>query len=112
MTKKIFTFIIAFTLMSIVTASAYCGGPVEKLSRGLSNMLTFPCEIPYQISQTNKQNGLTAAIGYGTIKGIFMAGARALAGVYEVVTFPVPAPGNFDPILTDPEFFFDISNRS
>ena len=107
--KKIFVFLLIFSILAGVTSPAYCGGPVEKLGRGLSNALTFPCEIPYQISQTNKQNGLMAALSYGVLNGIFMTGARALVGVYEIATFPIPAPGDFDPILTDPEFFFNTS---
>ncbi|MCX5679797.1 MAG: exosortase system-associated protein, TIGR04073 family [Candidatus Omnitrophica bacterium] len=105
--KKVSIFIVAVLLIVVVVSSGYCSGPAEKLSRGISNILTFPCEIPYQISETNKQNGLTTAIGYGTLKGIFMAGVRVLMGVYEVITFPIPAPGNFEPIMTDPEFFFN-----
>ena len=33
------------------------------------------------------------------------AGNRAVVGAYEVVTFPIPLPSDYEPILTDPEFF-------
>ena len=105
--KIVSILLLAVLLMAVLVAPGYCYGPVEKLSRGISNIFTFPCEIPYQISETNKQNGLPAAIGYGTLKGIFYSVARLLVGGYEVITFPIPAPGNFEPILTDPEFFFN-----
>jgi putative exosortase-associated protein (TIGR04073 family) len=107
--KKIPIFFIIFAILAGLTAPARCDGPVEKLSRGLANTITFPCEIPYQISQTNSQNGLTAALSYGVLNGIFMTGVRAIVGIYEIVTFPIPAPGDFGPILTNPEFFFNAS---
>lgn len=107
--KKIPILFLILMILSGAAAPAYCGGPVEKLGRGIANVLTFPFEIPHQISETNNQNGLTAALSYGVLNGIFMAGVRALAGVYEIATFPIPAPGSFGPILTDPEFFFSKS---
>ncbi len=109
--KKIIVCYLMFSILIGAASPAYCNGPVEKLGRGFSNTLTFPCEIPYQISQSNKQNGLTAALSYGVLNGIFMAGVRALVGVYEIVTFPIPAPGGFDPILENPEFFFNASGN-
>jgi len=105
--KKIAVCLLVLSFLIGAAAPAYCGGSVKKLGRGFSNVLTFPCEIWYQIGQTNEQNGFTAAMSYGVLKGVFMAGARALVGAYEIATFPVPAPGGFEPILTDPEFFFD-----
>lgn len=108
--KRAFAYILIVSILAGPAAGpAYCGGPVEKLGRGISNTLTFPCEIPYQIRQTNRQNGFMAAISYGILNGAFMAGARALVGIYEIVTFPVPIPGDFGPILADPEFFFNTS---
>jgi len=103
--KKAILMIAVFLIAVSLTAPAYCG-PVEKLGRGFSNLLTFPCEIVYQINKTGEQNGITAAWSYGALNGIFMAGVRAVTGAYEIVTFPVPIPGDFEPILTDPEFFF------
>ena len=104
--KKSVVVILAFLLIFGLTMPAYCAGPITKLGRGFSNLLTFPCEVPWQIEQAGKQNGITAAWSYGILNGIFMAGVRAVVGAYEVATFPVPFPGNFEPILTDPEFFF------
>lgn len=107
--KKTMAFALVFALLAGAAAPGYCGDQTRKLSRGVSNIFTFPCEIPYQIGRTNEQNGLTAAMSYGVLSGIFMACYRALVGVYEVATFPIPIPGAFEPILCDPEFFFESS---
>jgi putative exosortase-associated protein (TIGR04073 family) len=79
----------------------------KKLGRGVCNLATFPFELTNQIGRTNNSDGAMAALTWGIIKGVGMTGFRALVGAYEVVTFPFPIPGNYDPILTDPEFFFD-----
>jgi putative exosortase-associated protein (TIGR04073 family) len=83
------------------------GDPLRKLGRGLSNCLTFPIEIPNQISKTNDSDGPMAALTYGAVKGIVMGIFRLGVGAYEVVTFPLPFPEWYKPILTDPEFMFE-----
>jgi putative exosortase-associated protein (TIGR04073 family) len=70
-------------------------------------MVTFPLEIPNQISKTNITDGPMAAFTWGIIKGVGMTAFRALVGVYETVSFPVPCPAGYEPILTDPEFFLE-----
>jgi putative exosortase-associated protein (TIGR04073 family) len=79
----------------------------KKLGRGVANMLTFPLELPSQISKTNITDGPIAAFTWGLLKGVGMMGSRALVGVYETVTFPMPIPEGYEPILTDPEFFLE-----
>lgn len=83
------------------------GDPLKKLGRGLANVLTFPIEIPNQISKTNNCEGPMAAATVGLVKGIVMAAFRAVVGVYEVATFPFPIPECYKPILTDPEYMLE-----
>lgn len=86
------------------------GDPLHKLGRGICNSITFPLEIPLQISKTNVNAGPLAAFTWGILKGVGMAGLRAVVGVYEVATFPLPFPKCYKPILTDPEFMFEDQN--
>lgn len=89
-------------------ASGFCNeGAWKKLGRGVSNMITFPFEIPNQVSRTNRSDGPMAAFTWGLIKGVGMTCFRALVGVYETISFPVPCPEDYKPILTDPEFFLE-----
>jgi putative exosortase-associated protein (TIGR04073 family) len=93
---------------SVTAASGLCSDDAwKKLGRGLANMLTFPLEIPNQISKTNNSDGPVAAFTWGLLKGVGMTGFRALVGVYETLTFPMPCPEGYKPILTEPEFFLE-----
>ena len=83
------------------------GDALRKLGRGICNCFTFPLEILNQISKTNNSDGPMAAATYGVAKGIVMTGYRALVGVYEVATFPIPFPEYYKPILIDPEFMLE-----
>ena len=85
------------------------GGPMKKLGRGMCNFVTFPFEILYQIGKVNNSDGPFAAITYGVVKGVIMTGMRALCGTYEILSFPIPIPEGYKPIMTDLEFFFEGS---
>jgi putative exosortase-associated protein (TIGR04073 family) len=102
--------IVAVAVVAVLIAvPAYSDGPVKKLGRGLSNAITFPLEIPANIKKVNESDGFILAATYGLGLGIYKAVARAAIGFYETATFPFPFPGDFAPIVTDPEFFFDSS---
>lgn len=105
--KKLFLIGFIFLLLMAMSSPAYCQDPMKKLGRGLCNVVTFPFEVPEQISKTNNSDGPMAGCTYGLLKGIGMMGVRAIVGVYEVATFPIPLPEAYKPILTDPEFFFE-----
>lgn len=93
-----------------ITAPAFCDTPTTKLGRGLANMLTFPLEVPEQISRTNNSDGPFAASTVGVLKGIGWAFGRALVGVYEAATCAIPFPKDYKAILRDPEYFLESSN--
>ena len=84
-------------------------GPVDKLGRGLANMVTGVLALPGSIAEGAHENGASgAAVGLG--KGIARTIARELVGVYEFVTFPLPVPRGYRPILEPPypwEYFQD-----
>lgn len=109
--KKAVSAAIIFLIVASLAAPVYCeGNAVKKLGRGLSNAITFPFEIPLQMSRVNNTDGAMAGLTYGLLKGVGMAGLRALTGVYETITFPIPFPQKYEPILTDPEFIFEEKN--
>lgn len=80
---------------------------LRKLGRGAANIATAPCELFNQMGKVNCSNGPIAGLTWGLLRGIGMIGVRAVVGVYEVATFPIPCPPCYEPILTDPEFFFE-----
>ena len=103
--KKI---VVLISLIAILFASsAYADTPLKKLGRGMANIITCPIEIPYRIGRANEESGPFAAFTWGVLDGFFRTAARMLVGGYEVITFPLPFPSDYRPIIDDPEFFLE-----
>jgi putative exosortase-associated protein (TIGR04073 family) len=66
-------------------------GPTRKLGRGLSNLVLAPAEIPVTIGRINTAEGNSAAAGYGVVRGVGRSAARHIAGLLEILLWPVPA---------------------
>jgi putative exosortase-associated protein (TIGR04073 family) len=107
MAKRIFFVVLILLLVASFAADAYCDTPIKKIGRGICNILTCPLEFVAQIGQVNKSDGPMSAVTYGVAKGVVMVLVRGVVGVYETVTFPLPFPPDYKPILTDPEFVFE-----
>ena len=78
---------------------------IEKLGRGVTNVAGGWLEIPLNIGKryVPADAGTSLVVGavYGLVKGVFRTGV----GVYEAVTFFLPIPENFAPILPTLEYF-------
>lgn len=74
-----------------------------KLVRGLANLVTGVGEIPKQVYLVGKREGWVQGTFRGPFEGLGMFIARTLAGAYEVVTFPLPVPPGYQPMLL-PEY--------
>ncbi|MBL7068959.1 MAG: exosortase system-associated protein, TIGR04073 family [Candidatus Omnitrophica bacterium] len=99
--KRIGSVILVMTLVISLASSAYAQTPAVKLNRGLVNALTGLWELPVDVLRTCKQEGAPKGLTVGLVRGLVMGVYRTLVGIYEVVTFPVPAPAGYRPI-TDP----------
>ena len=75
---------------------------LRKLGRGIGNTLFGVVEVPNQITKAHAEHG-GGAFFYGTGKGLFRWIGRELVGVYEIITFPLPLPSGYKPIM-QPEF--------
>ena len=84
----------------------YGTGVGKKLGRGLSNLGFGWLELPKGIQDVGDQRNFFAGITWGPIYGAGKTIARTLAGAYEVVTFPIPFPSHFEP-LVKPEFVLE-----
>lgn len=78
---------------------------MEKLGRGLINLITGWVEIPKRMDETNKRSSLGPALTIGLLRGLGHGFVRTTAGAYEIVTFPFPAPPGYQPII-HPEYVF------
>src|SRR5215469_9585629 len=65
-------------------------GPTRKLGRGISNFVIAPTEFFVTVNQVNQTEGNSAGAGYGVWPGLGRAGARHVAGLIEILTFPFP----------------------
>jgi putative exosortase-associated protein (TIGR04073 family) len=73
-----------------------------KLLRGVANMLTGWAELPKQVHHLWVHEGWVSGLTRGTIDGLGMLIARTLAGAYETVSFPLPVPPSYRPLLEPP----------
>ena len=75
-------------------------GPTRKLGRGVSNLLFGITELPTTIAKVNDTEGNSAAAGYGVVRGVGRSVMRMQAGIFEILTFPIPAVrGTYFPVL-------------
>jgi putative exosortase-associated protein (TIGR04073 family) len=83
-------------------------GAFTKGGRGLSNFFGGWLEIPLSIHQhyspSDTAGSWFTGLGYGVFKGI----VRTAVGAYEAVTFFLPYPENFVPILPTLDYYKKI----
>lgn len=75
-----------------------------KAARGVDNtVLGLVADWPKTMYYRSKQHGLPYGMTVGFFQGLAVGVTRTGVGLYELVTFPVPAPAGYRPIL-DPQF--------
>jgi len=73
----------------------------QKAVRGLANTgLGVVVELPKTVYYDTLEDGPLYGLTVGVLEGLSWGIARTLVGIYEVVTFPFPAPEGYRPILT------------
>lgn len=76
----------------------------RKLQRGFLNAALSPIEISNELAkEVRKEDAIPPSWLTGAARGSVYAVGRALTGIYEMVTFAIPYPANYQPILK-PEF--------
>ena len=73
--------------------------PLRKLGRGFANLLFGIVEVPNQFTKANSEHGGAGGVTYGIGKGFVRWFQREGVGIYEIITFPVPAPKGYRPIM-------------
>ena len=83
--------------------------PVEAAARGVgrgaSNLFGGWLEVPLNIHRRRSRTDSAASYFTGAAIGAFRGLARTGVGVYEVVTFFIPIPQQYAPILPTLEYF-------
>ena len=109
MKAKLLGLLLVFTLLLPLCALAETDeaprgqNALRKLGRGVANVLFGIVEVPNQITKVTSEHGGGAGATYGVGKGFVRWMGREFTGVYDIVTFPVPFPKGYKPIM-HPEF--------
>lgn len=104
--------VIASILIFLIVPNAFAeNNGIQKLQRGITNVITAPLEIPKEIrthwiAGSEKTPHILAWIFCGVVKGTLMTAARVGSGAWDIVTSPVAIPENYEPLL-EPDFVFD-----
>ena len=109
MRKITVSFIIFTFILSLLTPELFAQTPIRKLGRGLANTITGFLELPAGVVDAAEEEGYIAAVTYGVVKGLALSVLRTGVGVYETVTFLIPLPWGYEPIL-EPEFMMGDEN--
>ena len=83
----------------------------EKLGRGVANALFGWAEIPLNIHQRYTPTDTGGSFLTGAAHGVFKGLVRTGVGVYETVTFFLPYPEDFAPILPTLPYFQHTTKR-
>ena len=84
---------------------------IEKLSRGVANALGGWLEVPLNIGQRYSASDTAGSLFSGTVYGLVKGVVRTGVGLYETVTFLLPYPENFAPILPTLEYYQHTTKR-
>ncbi len=98
------TTLLVVGLLTLSTPS-YAQDAFKKLGRGVVNTFTGWIEVPKGIVDESKSSNILAGLTVGTVKGFGLGLVRTGAGIYETVTFPLPIPEGYEPIVK-PEFVY------
>ncbi len=83
----------------------------EKGGRGLANFFGGWLEIPYNIQTRYSKSDTVGSLFTGVAHGLLRAIVRTGVGAYETVTFFLPYPENFAPILPTLPYYQKTTKR-
>lgn len=86
---------------------------LDKLKRGVINVFAGPLEIPKQTIASYKEGSTKTKHAWlhgmtGFVKGIFWTIGREGSAVWDILTFNLAVPENFEPLMK-PEFVYPIT---
>lgn len=75
--------------------------PLNKLGRGVVNVLTCWAEIPGEVVKVSSEKNELAGITLGVAEGMFTSLIRGITGLFDTVTFIIPP---YNRPLMEPEY--------
>jgi len=110
LSKSMIICVIVLMIVNIASAG-YAQDMGKKIYRGVVNTLTGWVELPKNMYMTSVDDNPLSSIGIGVVNGIKWMIVRTAVGVYETLTFPIPVPKGYAPIM-QPEFAFNIKKAA
>ena len=107
--------IAAFILLGFLFAgpSLYAKeDPGTKLGRGLTNIIASPGEYFVQTAKLSQNRDPMTRLFAGAFKGTCIMMERIGVGAYDVLTFPVPFPAEYKPLILPPTVMDEIKEQS
>ena len=102
MVKAVAIAVIACFVVLAFTSDCFAGsgelGPVNKLGKGINNLVTGWLELPRQITISCKEEGING-LTYGFVNGLAYTIVRTVAGGIDAALFIVPP---YDKPLIEP----------
>ena len=104
--------IVTTIVMLLIAPTTSYASPTQKLSRGLKNIVTAPCEIAkYMVLEAAhaKPDVLASFFGvfYGSAKGAGLGISRFSSGLCDILTFPIPYRQGWGALIPVEPFTFD-----
>lgn len=106
MRKLVLTLVCFVIISNLIITPCFAQDPMRKLGRGVANTLTGVVEIPRHIYLISKEENPLLGMTWGLVKGAAVGLLRTACGIYETITFPIPAPADYEPMI-EPEFVFE-----
>lgn len=85
--------------------------PGIKLGRGLTNIVASPGEYYVQTAKTSCDRDPMTRLFVGFFKGTWVMAERIGVGLYDVLTFPVPFPAGYQPVIQPPTVMDEIKQQ-
>ena len=93
------TFLILAQPVFAATQMEPKGTMMRKFQRGFINLGLSPIEIRHELHLEKRKDAYLPSWVPGLFRGsAFMVG-RALSGAYDLVTFPIPLPSGYEPLV-------------
>ncbi len=100
-------FLVCFLSQQSFAAELALQGTAErKFQRGLINTFFAPVELSSALADDRAQGEqlVPAWIGNGVFRGLYFTALRAFSGLWDLLTFPIPRPAQYKPLLRYREF--------
>lgn len=101
----------ALVLTGLISEAFAKDDAFTKFGRGMANITLSFGELYTQPILLSKDNDISTAFFGGLFKGTAMFIVREAVGIYEVITFPLPVPKEYKPIIEPSTTFTDWDTR-